>query len=513
MVVLDADSIMTGEAIVRMVQMMEQNRRVGIIQSVPLLVNGETMLARLQQFASRLYGPVSVAGLNYWQLSEANYWGHNAIIRLAPFIRHCSLPELPGDGPFGGRILSHDFVEAALMRRAGWEVWLATEMEGNYEECPPTLIDLAQRDRRWLQGNLQHARLVAARGFHTANRIHFVLGILSYLASPLWLAFLLISMVIAANYAGAEPLLRPVSSFAAYIPWSYRGEALCLFFYTMALLFLPKVLALIDLRSRPDEVASFGGWGRLIGSVVTETLVFTLLAPILMLFHTWFIALTLIGKKITWGTQRRGGGGDWSESFNANIGQTAIGLLGAVVAYEIDPHLAFWMSPILLGLIFSIPLSHFTGSVEIGEAVRRQGIFQTIEEVQPLPELVQLAEAQANRHRGAPPRPELKSDYGLMQAVLDPYVNAVHVSLLRAKEDTAPANRERFQTLRATLLAEGPAALSPRDRVALLMDADSMHALHQDLWATPSTHLAEWWQLALQHYNRLAPAPQTAFSH
>ena len=128
MVVLDADSIMTGDAIVRLVRLMERNRRVGIIQGVPLLVNGETVLARLQQFASRLYGPVSAAGLNFWQLGEANYWGHNAIIRLAPFIRHCSLPELPGSGPFGGRIMSHDYVEAALMRRAGWQVWLATEL-------------------------------------------------------------------------------------------------------------------------------------------------------------------------------------------------------------------------------------------------------------------------------------------------------------------------------------------------------------------------------------------------
>jgi membrane glycosyltransferase len=143
MVVLDADSLMTGEAIHRLVQLMERNRRVGIIQGVPLLANAETIIARLQQFASRLYGPVSASGLNYWQLSEANYWGHNAIIRLAPFIRHCSLPELPGTGPFGGRILSHDYVEAALMRRAGWEVWLATGLEGNYEECPPTVIDLA----------------------------------------------------------------------------------------------------------------------------------------------------------------------------------------------------------------------------------------------------------------------------------------------------------------------------------------------------------------------------------
>jgi membrane glycosyltransferase len=185
MVVLDADSIISGDAVTELVRLMERNPTVGLIQAVPLLVNGETVLARVQQFAARLYGTIFAAGLNYWQLGEGNYWGHNAIIRVQPFIHHCSLPELPGDGPFGGRIMSHDYVEAALMRRAGWQVWLATDLPGNYEECPGNLVDFAKRDRRWLQGNLQHARLIVARGFHAVNRLHFILGILSYVASPL----------------------------------------------------------------------------------------------------------------------------------------------------------------------------------------------------------------------------------------------------------------------------------------------------------------------------------------
>lgn len=514
MVVLDADSIMTGEAVVGLVRSMEKNRRVGIIQGVPILANGETILARLQQFASRLYGPVSVAGLNYWQLSEANYWGHNAIIRLAPFIRHCSLPELPGDGPFGGRILSHDYVEAALMRRAGWEVWLATELEGNYEECPATIVDLAQRDRRWLQGNLQHARLIVARGFNVVNRVHFVLGILAYLASPLWLAFLIVSTMIAAHFSATGLNLRSISSFATYVHWNYRGEALCIFVYTTTLLFLPKMLALLDLRSRPDDVAMFGGWRKLLAGVFIETLIFTLVAPVLMLFHTWFIALTLLGKKVSWGTQRRGAADfAWAEPVIAHGAHTVLGLLGALVVFRIDPQLVLWMSPILAGLILSIPLSYFTGCRAPGLMLRQRGIFQTPEESQPRPELVRLAEAMARRHDAAAPALELQEDYGLLQAVLDPYVNAVHVSLLRTKDDPPAATEERFTLLRATLLREGPKALTPRDRMALLMDADSMHILHHELWAAPAVQLADWWQAALQHYARLAPAPQTAFSH
>jgi membrane glycosyltransferase len=514
MVVLDADSILTGDTVVRLVRLMERNHRVGIIQGVPLLVNGETVLARLQQFACRLYGPVFSAGLNYWQLGEANYWGHNAIIRLAPFIRHCSLPELPGAGPFGGRIMSHDYVEAALMRRAGWQVWLATGMAGNFEEGPANIIDLAQRDRRWLQGNLQHARLVVARGFHPVNRVHFALGILSYLASPLWLVFLAISIVIAYRCSATGPILLPVRSFAEYLHWSYRMQALCLFAFTLGLLFLPKAIALIDLQAQRKEVAAFGGWRKLVAGVLLETLVFTLIAPVMMLFHTKFIVLTLCRKIVAWSTQRRGraGASVLEETMAVHWGQTLFGLVAAVFVYRIDPALAVWMSPILAGLIFSIPLSYFTGSLPLGLALRQRGIFQTPEESQPPWELARLAETLRVRRTSASPLPELIADYGLLQAVLDPYVNAVHVSLLRVKDDPPPASEVRFGALRVTLLREGPGTLAPRDRLALLMDVDSMNALHNEVWATPSSQLAGWWQLALQHYALVAPAPQTAFS-
>jgi membrane glycosyltransferase len=514
MVVLDADSLMTGDAIVELAQLMERNPHVGIIQGVPRLVNGETVLARLQQFASRLYSPVSSAGLNYWQLGEANYWGHNAIIRLAPFIRHCSLPELPGGGPFGGRIMSHDYVEAALMRRAGWQVWLATGMEGNYEECPGSVIEFAQRDRRWLQGNLQHARLVGAKGFHALNRVHFALGILAYAASPLWLAFLTVSAVIVWRFGAAGVTLRPVHSFAEYAHWSYHAQAVGLSLFTLAMLFLPKAVALLDLRGRPEEVAAFGGWAELAGGVLLETFIFTLLAPVLMLFHTKFIVLTVCRKKIAWGTQRRGraGGSVLAETIAAHWGHTLIGVAALVLVERIDPILALWMAPILAGLICSIPLSFFTGSLDLGLALRREGLFQTPEESRPLPELAELAAGLSARRQGPRPLPELVADYGLLQAVLDPYVNAVHVSLLHAKDELPPASEVRFAGLREALLREGPAALHPDDRLALLMDVHSMNALHDRLWSSPASHLAAWWQLALQHYDMIAPGPETAFS-
>ena len=179
MVTLDADSVMNGSSLVKMVQLMELNPEVGILQTAPQLFGAKTLFARLHQFANRLYGKLFTIGLNFWQMSESNYWGHNAIIRLKPFIEYCSLPELPGRE----KILSHDYVEAALMRRAGWQVWLAYDLPGSWEEGPPNLIEFAKRDRRWCQGNMQHGWLVFARGLFSINRLHLSLGILSYVGS------------------------------------------------------------------------------------------------------------------------------------------------------------------------------------------------------------------------------------------------------------------------------------------------------------------------------------------
>lgn len=513
MIVLDADSIMTGEAIVRLVRLMEANPTAGIIQAVPFLANGETILARLQQFATRLYGPVSAAGLNFWQSAEGNYWGHNAIIRVAPFIRHCSLPELPGAGPFGGRIMSHDYVEAALMRRAGWQVWLATDLQGNYEECPANIIDFAKRDRRWLQGNLQHARLIVAKGFYTVNRLHFTLGILSYLASPLWLTLIIISTVIARHYDAVGRQGRAAAGFARQLPWSFQTQALGVFIFTMILLFVPKVMGLLDLKSRPKEIQEFGGWKKVLAGVGLETGIFTLLAPVLMLFHTEFIILTLCRRTVAWGAQRRGRAGEsaWNEAIRGHWIHTVLGLIGSILIWRSDRILAIWMSPVLAGIVFSIPLSYWTGSVEAGLRFRKKGYFQTPEETAPPPELTRLAENISARRKGAPPLPGLESDYGLLQAVLDPYVNAVHVALLRAKDELPPAAEERFAALRAKLLHEGPRALHLRDKIALLMDVDSMNALHLELWATPAARLDDWWRLAIQHYTVIALPPQTPF--
>jgi membrane glycosyltransferase len=197
MLVLDADSLMDGADIVKMTRIMEAYPRLGILQTPPKLIRGASVFTRLQQFAMRLYGPLFIRGLNFWQLGGGSYWGHNALIRLKPFSEFCELPALPGREPFGGRILSHDFVEAALMVTQGWEVWLAWDIEGTYEEAPPTLVDHLIRDRRWCQGNLQHLWLIFARKLPFSVRMHLFMGIMAYLGSPLWFLFLLLGTWIA----------------------------------------------------------------------------------------------------------------------------------------------------------------------------------------------------------------------------------------------------------------------------------------------------------------------------
>src|SRR5580693_7578944 len=287
MVVLDADSLMTGEAIVGLAAAMEADPDAGIIQSLPLIVNRNTMFARLQQFAARITGPVIAAGLSAWMGHDGNYWGHNAIIRTRAFADHCGLPDLPGRPPFGGHILSHDFVEAGLMLRARYTVYMLPNLGGSYEESPPSLIDLAARDRRWCQGNLQHARIIGARGFLLATRQHFANGIMGYLASPLWMAQLLvgIALVLQTSYIRPEYFTADFSLFPAW-PRFDAERALRLFELTMGVLLAPKVFgliaALIDRRTR----AASGGPIRLILSALVETIMSAFLAPIMMLIQS-----------------------------------------------------------------------------------------------------------------------------------------------------------------------------------------------------------------------------------
>src|SRR5438045_7772184 len=165
-----------GETLVRLVQRMGRHPEVAMFQTARGPVSRRSLFARATQFAARVYNPMFAAGLHFWQLGDGQYWGHNAIIRVAPFMAHCALPRLPGKPPLGGEILSHDFVEAALMGRAGWTLWLAYDLGGSYEEVPSTLLEEMKRDRRWCQGNRQHVRRLFPEGRFGAHRALFLDG-------------------------------------------------------------------------------------------------------------------------------------------------------------------------------------------------------------------------------------------------------------------------------------------------------------------------------------------------
>ncbi len=266
LVVLDADSVMTGECLTTLVRLMEAHGDAGIIQTAPRAVGHETLHARIQQFSARAYGPLFTAGMRFWQLGESHYWGHNAILRMAPFMAHCALAPLPGEGPLSGEVMSHDFVEAALMRRAGWKVWVADELDGSYEQVPPNLLAELQRDRRWCHGNLQNSRLMFEPRLHAVHRTAFLTGVLAYASSPLWLAFLLLSTLLFAQTAGSDPTYfrEPYQLFPIW-PTANVALMLTLFGLTAVLLLAPKVLALVALIVR-GEARRFGGAARLVAS-------------------------------------------------------------------------------------------------------------------------------------------------------------------------------------------------------------------------------------------------------
>jgi membrane glycosyltransferase len=396
MIVLDADSIMTGQALVTLARAMEAHPRIGILQSLPLPFGRVTLFGRLIQFGSRLQSPMLSSGLAFWQLGESNYWGHNAIVRLRPFAEHCALPRLPGKPPLGGEILSHDFVEAAFMRRGGYEVRQLPDLGGSWEEVPANVLDYAVRDRRWTQGNLQHSRVLGFPGLHPLSRVHLVTGIVSYVSSPMWLTLLLLSSFLSAIEAAKKPqyFLPGLQSLFPHWPQIRTGEIGVLFGLTLAVLLLPKVLgAILTMRDRQMR-RQFGGSARLCVSLLVEQLFSMLLAPSMMLFHSVFVAQTLMGKSVSWNAQSRADRGvTLREAFRRQWWHLALGVAWGAVMLRTAPQFFWWLTPVLVGLICSIWLTVWTSHVAAGQRLRRWGLLLTPEETAPPRELLSLREA------------------------------------------------------------------------------------------------------------------------
>lgn len=481
MVVLDADSLLSAATIVRMVKLMEREPNVGILQTAPSVINGESLFARIQQFSNRLYSTLFATGLSAIQMGDAAFWGHNAIIRIKPFMDHCGLRKLRGFGLFSGPIMSHDFVEAAYMGRAGYEIWLEPGLDNSFEESPPTLSDELSRDNRWSRGNLQHLWiLVFGRRLRLAHRMALLNGVMAYMASPLWLGFLMLTTVEAVQMTLASIDYFPEGHQGLAPLWpEWRPEwALGLALSTLALLFVPKFLAILDAvihRTAKD----FGGFFRLFFSVITEILVSVLLAPIRMMAQSRYVLGALFNLSLTWAGQNRTQETSWRDAFLTQLPGMLVGGGWSAFAWSLDPMFFLWSLPVAIPLVLAAPTSVLLSRVGVGQALRRWGLLLIPEERATVQVLEDARKA----------RLQSGADSALTaveEAVVRPRLNQLHQALAR---DVRLARRaELLGPLVQSCSAEGPGSLSRSELSQIFRDRQSVAELHQLAWqSTPDS--------------------------
>ncbi len=369
MVVLDADSVMSGDCLVSMVKLMEANPTAGIIQTATQAIGHVTLHARAQQFASRVTGRLFTLGMQFWQMGESHYWGHNAIIRIAPFMQQCALARIAGSGGMSGSIMSHDFVEAALMRRAGYHVWLVADLVGSYEQQPPDLLAELQRDRRWCQGNLQNSRLIAEPGIHPVHRSMFATGAMAYLSAPLWLSFLTLGTAL---WLSGSPMVGD---------WTLLpGELVTLWSWTLCMLFLPRILGIAAVLIKRQQ-HTFGGAVSLLRSALLETLIALLQAPVRMLAHSLFVVVALTGLKLEWKSPpREAVAVPWRTALGQLSPMSGVIVLLAAGVAMIDARALVWLLPVGLPLLLAIPMTVLTSKVGVGAALRARNYLLIPEE-------------------------------------------------------------------------------------------------------------------------------------
>ena len=383
MLVLDADSIMTGDAVVRLARIMERRPRLGILQQLIVGLPNLSPFARIFQFGMRHGMRAYTVGSAWWQGDSGPYWGHNAMIRIAPFMAHCRLPVLPGGPPLGGRMLSHDQAEAVLMRSAGWEVRVLPCEQGSFEENPPTLPDFAKRDLRWCQGNWQYLRFIGRPGIHAMGRLQLGLAILMYVSGPAWILFSLVAFgrASAARWLppGGDPLPGWLGAPAGWEPWALLGA-------TMTLVFAPKLAGIAHLLLSGRMRRAYGGGPRITLSSLLELLFSFLLAPILAVSQTIFALGLLGGRAVHWDGQERDSRAlPWREAARGLWPHTLLGLVVGAVVGLLGPEASrLWLALFCAPLLLAVPFAVLTSWTGIGLALARLGICATPEELAPL---------------------------------------------------------------------------------------------------------------------------------
>jgi membrane glycosyltransferase len=458
-VILDADSLMRGDTVVEMLRRMEASPRLALLQAPLALHRGATLFARAQQFVASVCGPMFTRGLALWSGPQGNYYGHNAVVRVRAFLECCALPVLSGEPPLGGHILSHDFVEAALLCRAGWDVRIAHDLEGSWEELPATLPDYIARDRRWCQGNLQHLRIALADGLRPMSRVHMLVGAAQYMAGPAWLAFVLIGAQLGARGDGS----------------GVAGElALLLTSVTLLVLLLPRGLGLLETLRDPVRRRQHGGALRLITGVGVEAMLSLLIAPLLMLHHARIIGSILAGRAVRWGAQARRARGQLASVVRSEALTMLAGgvMLGALCAAR--PDLLPWLAPIWVPWLCAIPIALLASTELLGSLLRRLGIWTVASESEPDELLLRSEDLRTLTMGDACAR--------FRDLVLDPVLNQAHVARLAQRVPAQGAAREELERLCSKALRGGPSALSAAERELLAGDAHSMRVLHYEAW-------------------------------
>ena len=471
MVVLDADSVMGGETLLALRRRMIAEPDLGLLQTVPRLVGARTPFAMMQEFAGSLYGPVAARGVAVWSGADGNFWGHNAIIRTRAFAGCCGLPELRGRAPFGGHVLSHDFVEAALLRRIGWRVEMDPDLDGSYEEGPPTLLDAAARDRRWAQGNLQHAGILPARGLAWLSRAHMLIGIGSYLASPLWLLSILVGLAVALRARLDVPDYFP-DPYQLHPTWPSFDPVRMgwLLAITLGLALVPKLIGLARGLLMPTVRQAHGGAGTLLRGAAAEAVLAVLLAPVVMALQTRDIAaILLFGRASAWAPQRRRADeAAWRSLVRPLLWPVLLGVAIGLGAAFVSLAMFLWLSPFVLGLVLAVPLAAWTGSERIGQGLAGRGVLRSAEANDiPRPVVEAMAIAGCNVQRPLPT--------GLSDLIADPDARATHFRWVEAPvaQRGVPLT-ERLtaaEKLREAMSAdEGLRWLTPRERMQVAID-------------------------------------------
>ncbi len=348
--ILDADSVMSAESVRRMADLMSAAPGLGLVQTVPRVLPGETLWQRLQSFASEVYGVNLARGFAMWAGEDANFLGHNAMVRTRAFATCAGLPHLAGPAPRGGVILSHDFVEAALIRRAGWGVRMLPEASGSFEATPATLPGYLRRDRRWCQGNMQHLRILTAPGLHPVSRFHLLQGAMAYLASVWWMILLLLWAY--AGQSGRMPEFfsgnPQIPDWPEYPPLSQHS----LVAFVGLMLLGPKLIGILAyVRDRGLPWAQAPGFGL---SVLIEIALSILIAPALMVHQVKAVLCTLAGFDGGW-MPHAAGRPSLRVLLRVHVAETCLGL--GLVTLATLGHLTVWLLPVAVSLILTVPLS------------------------------------------------------------------------------------------------------------------------------------------------------------